>query len=197
MNIGEKIRYYRQKSGLNQEKLAKKSGISRSALTNYEKGNRNPTVETISLIAKALNISVSELVDESLEVTKGLMMSKEEQDQYILSIIKNLVMDQTAFNINRWGSMKNFFETFGLAHEELVEFFKEMKWFSGHRHEFFEMVMRNDSTEDINYQLGITIEYGIRMIQELIHVLAVYQRTIDTVENAPAADQSKTDADKK
>ena len=125
------------------------------------------------------------------------MMSKEEQDQYILSIIKNLVMDQTAFNINRWGAMKNFFETFGLAHEELVEFFKEMKWFSGNRHEFFEMVMRNDSTEDINYQLGITIEYGIRMIQELIHVLAVYQRTIDTVENAPAADQSKTDADKK
>lgn len=124
-------------------------------------------------------------------------LSKQEQDKYMLDMIKKLVTEQTAFNTNRWGTMKNFHETFGLSQEELVEFFKEMKWFSNHRHDFFEMVMSNEPTEDINYQLGITIEYGVRMIQELIHVLAVYQRTIDTVENAPAADQSKTGADKK
>lgn len=124
-------------------------------------------------------------------------LTKEEKDQYILDMIKNLVMDQTAFNINRWGNMKNFHETLGLAQEEMAEFSEEMEWFDMHSYDFFKMVRENEPTEDINYQLGIVIEYGIRAIQEMIHILAVYQRTVNTVENAPAADQSKTDADKK
>lgn len=65
MNIGEKIKFYRKNLKLTQEDLAKRSGLSRNAIYNYEKGKRQPGFPTLDDIAEALEISRNELIGEN------------------------------------------------------------------------------------------------------------------------------------
>lgn len=61
MTTGEKIQKIRKKSGLTQEELAKRIGIKRGTLAQYESGKRSPKRETLERFAKALNVSWYEL----------------------------------------------------------------------------------------------------------------------------------------
>ena len=61
--IGKKIQELRMKNDLTQEKLAIKASIPYTTLTKVESGViRKPAVQTIAKIAKALNISIDELL---------------------------------------------------------------------------------------------------------------------------------------
>lgn len=65
LNFKNKLSELRKERELTQDELADMLGISRSAICNYEKGIREPSFETIELIADTFNVSVAELVDES------------------------------------------------------------------------------------------------------------------------------------
>ena len=65
MNIGDKIMYLRRKADLTQEKLAEKIGVSSKTLQHWEAGKYTPKTESIRNIAQALNVPVSELLDDS------------------------------------------------------------------------------------------------------------------------------------
>lgn len=58
MNIGRNILYFRQQQGLTQQQLADALGINKMAISNYEKGKRQPSIETVKAICKALGISL-------------------------------------------------------------------------------------------------------------------------------------------
>ena len=62
MDIGKRIKQYRQQKKMTQEKLASLADISRIALGNYERGERTPTVDIFLKIAKALKVSTDELL---------------------------------------------------------------------------------------------------------------------------------------
>lgn len=75
MNIAERIKYFRTAKNYSVNKLANKAGISQSYLRDIELGNKNPTVEILSYICEALDISLqiffsdtqnNELLDDSL-----------------------------------------------------------------------------------------------------------------------------------
>lgn len=58
-----KIKRLRERLGLSQEKLARLADVSNNTIVNIEAGKQqNPTVETIKKIAKALDVSIEELV---------------------------------------------------------------------------------------------------------------------------------------
>ena len=61
MNIGEKIRKARKEKKLTQEKLGEKLGVSGAMIAQYETGKRNPKMETLNKIAKALDVPITEL----------------------------------------------------------------------------------------------------------------------------------------
>ena len=61
----EKIRKMRKQQGLSQEQLAKNSGLSRYSIINFETGRRDPRVKDLKKIAKALNVSVKELISDT------------------------------------------------------------------------------------------------------------------------------------
>jgi transcriptional regulator with XRE-family HTH domain len=61
--FGNSVRETRLKKGLTQEKLAYKADLSANYLGRIERGQVNPTLETIEQIANALGCSISELVD--------------------------------------------------------------------------------------------------------------------------------------
>ena len=53
----------REKKGLSQEKLARMADVANNTIIKIESGkNDNPTLDTLKKIAKALDISVDELI---------------------------------------------------------------------------------------------------------------------------------------
>ena len=63
-NLPEKLIEARKKKGYTQVDLAKKSGISQQGISRIERGDRSPNVVTIRLLADALDIPVSEFMEE-------------------------------------------------------------------------------------------------------------------------------------
>lgn len=65
MTINEKIKQKRNEHGLSQYELAEKIKIlNQSQISKIEHGNRNVNIEDLICIAKALDVSVNELIDE-------------------------------------------------------------------------------------------------------------------------------------
>jgi len=57
------IRKLREKKGLSQEKLARLADVANNTIIKIESGeNQNPTLETLQKIAKALDITIDNLV---------------------------------------------------------------------------------------------------------------------------------------
>jgi DNA-binding XRE family transcriptional regulator len=61
-DIGSKIRKLREAKGLTQEELAAVVGMMRSNISRIEAAKHRPTLETLEKIARALKVSVAELV---------------------------------------------------------------------------------------------------------------------------------------
>lgn len=81
MEVGKRITFYRQQQGLTTNKLANLSGLSQSYLRDIELGKKNPTVESLSYICDALNISLSDFFDDSVQ-------EKISEDPLIKTILK-------------------------------------------------------------------------------------------------------------
>ena len=61
--IGKDIKQYRQDKGLSQDKLSKLADLSLNTVVKIELDESpNPTIETIQNIAKALGVSVDDLL---------------------------------------------------------------------------------------------------------------------------------------
>lgn len=61
MDIGTKIKELRKDKGFSQKQLANTSGLSVASIQGYEQGKYKPKKETLTKIAKALNVSVADL----------------------------------------------------------------------------------------------------------------------------------------
>lgn len=62
--LSQRLKSLRNKHGWTLEKLAAFSGVSRSMLSQIERGTVNPTLEVTCRIARAFGISIGELVEE-------------------------------------------------------------------------------------------------------------------------------------
>ena len=61
--IGKNIRRVRKKLGFSQDKLSKLAEVSYNTVVKIESGeNKNPTLDTLKKIAKALGVSVDDLI---------------------------------------------------------------------------------------------------------------------------------------
>ncbi len=64
--IGDNVRRWRKKRSLSQEKLARLADVSLNTLTKIESGfAKKPTIQTAAKLAKALDVSLDELVKTS------------------------------------------------------------------------------------------------------------------------------------
>ena len=61
--IGQRIRNYRTRRGLSQERLAELSGCHPTYIGQLERGEKNATLESVEKVAAALNISLSRLIE--------------------------------------------------------------------------------------------------------------------------------------
>jgi transcriptional regulator with XRE-family HTH domain len=59
--VGERIRQIRKEKNITQEELALEAGLNRAYVGYIERGERNPSTETIAKIAKALKVPLEKL----------------------------------------------------------------------------------------------------------------------------------------
>ena len=61
-NFSDMLKYLRKREGLTQQELAKKLDISKSTVSMYENGNREPDFETLETIADFFNVDMNFLM---------------------------------------------------------------------------------------------------------------------------------------
>lgn len=62
VQFGKKLRGVRLKKKLSQGEVARILGVHRSYISGLERGRRNPSLLTVHKVAKALGVSVNELL---------------------------------------------------------------------------------------------------------------------------------------
>jgi transcriptional regulator with XRE-family HTH domain len=64
-NIQKTLRKLREEKGLSQEKLARLADVANNTIIKIEVGkNQNPTLDTLKKVAKALDVSVDDLIKD-------------------------------------------------------------------------------------------------------------------------------------
>ena len=86
--FGQQLQRLRTRRGLTQEQLAVKAGLVRIFVTKLEQGGHDPTLTMLVRLAKALRVSVTELLGESVsasqwwQVGENRFASREEAEDH-------------------------------------------------------------------------------------------------------------------
>lgn len=70
--IGNKIRYYRNENKMTQDDLAKKLGLGKGTISNYESGYRTPQESRLFELAEALGVSINDLFPPTTNKDEGI-----------------------------------------------------------------------------------------------------------------------------
>ena len=62
--VGGRLRFFREQKHISTNKLANLAGISQSYVREIELGNKNPTIEIIFHLCRALDISLKDFFDD-------------------------------------------------------------------------------------------------------------------------------------
>ncbi len=82
MELGKKLKSYRQAKGMSLYKLCSLTGLSANHIREVEKDAKTPTVETITRYLKPLDISLSEFFNEDESIIMASPNEKELIDLY-------------------------------------------------------------------------------------------------------------------
>jgi len=61
--LGRNLKRIRKEKGISQGDIVRSLGMDRSFISNIENGKTNPTLATIAKLAKAIGVSVGELME--------------------------------------------------------------------------------------------------------------------------------------
>lgn len=107
MNVGSVIRSFRQKRGLSQGDLEKRTGLMRCYISRVENGHTVPSIETLSRIARALEAPLAELLVSADPSAAGNDPSEQqflEEMRRYLPKITNLEREQVLEMVRRLAS---------------------------------------------------------------------------------------------
>lgn len=68
MPFKDMLKYLREQKGLSQEKLAELTDLSKSTISMYENGNREPKFETLEVLADFFNVDMNTLLDKKKDL---------------------------------------------------------------------------------------------------------------------------------
>ena len=104
--IGSRVREFRKKRGFTQELLAHKAGLHTTFIAHIELGNKVCSVKSLQKLARALSISVGELLcmpqtspdkhyDTHTEKLISLIKDKTDKDKELLLSVANSLFKRT------------------------------------------------------------------------------------------------------
>ena len=97
-SMGAKIKELRETAGMTQTELADKVGVSKSVVSAYEKGIRNPSNKTLQLIANTFGVSLLSFFEKGQwkreDITINISDLTSEQQKIIFSLINEFRKNQ-------------------------------------------------------------------------------------------------------
>lgn len=121
--LGKNIKRFRLEKGLSQEALASAIGVKKSAISKYELGHRQPSLETIHSIASILSVPFYDLLNCEEEVQQGLSNGLVTPDDIAKEL--NIPCEIVWFvlqNMNNWDSLpKSQQEKFDSIHKKIID----------------------------------------------------------------------------
>lgn len=101
MVFGEKLKLLRKKSGMSQEKLAEKLGVSRQAITKWERNAGTPGIENMMAISDLFGVSVDELLSSNKKTSQ-------ESTDFLFDSITEYDIDEPKRYDMKFGGAKSF-----------------------------------------------------------------------------------------
>ena len=96
MTVGEKIKLVRQQKKISQQKLGDMLGVSQAMIAQYEKGYRNPKIETLQRIAIALEVPITSLteyetsLDNAFSEIHAYQATEEQKYKIFLELLRSM-----------------------------------------------------------------------------------------------------------
>ena len=87
--MGERLKELRKKLGLTQEEFAKRLGIKRNAVTNYEVGRNDPADLIVSLICREFSVNES-----WLRFGEGEIFIEKTKDEQIQEMVDEIMVEK-------------------------------------------------------------------------------------------------------
>lgn len=98
MDVGKRITFFRSQKNYSVNKLANLAGISQSYLRDIELGNKNPTIEIISIICDALDLTLQDFFSDDTissiqnnEILNKFYQLNKEQQKTLLAFIDTII----------------------------------------------------------------------------------------------------------
>lgn len=89
MNLGERLKYFREAKDLSVYKLSQKTNVSQGHISDLENGVNQPTIETLNRLLTPLGITLSEFFNEDGEIS---VLSEKEKE--LVSIYRTMPDDR-------------------------------------------------------------------------------------------------------
>ena len=87
MNIGKRIKEFREKVNISQEELADKVYTSRQTISNWENDKTYPDINSLKLLSNIFNVSLDNLVEGDIDMMKKTINEVERKDFIVISRI--------------------------------------------------------------------------------------------------------------
>jgi transcriptional regulator with XRE-family HTH domain len=91
MELKDNIKRYRELQNLSVQELADKMRVGKANIYNWENGDNKPDIDSLTLLSKALGVSVNDLLDENpTPVQKGSENKAKSPEETIHTLITEL-----------------------------------------------------------------------------------------------------------
>lgn len=147
MIFGEKIKALRKEKGLSQRQLGEKMGVKQQTIAQYEKATDQPKLSTVRKIAEALDVSISELVNDWRQYTPEEIAADIES-----TAKKGLTHASSAYNGDNYTG------------EELEEIIEKIKTSSKAEEG---LAILKQLTDDLPERAGQMISYGKGLLESI------------------------------
>ena len=122
--IGDRVKQAREKNGLTQSALAKKLGLSRSAVNAWEMGVSIPSAQYLIELSRLLKISVDYLLELDRRETIDISFLDEEEKSIIYSLLNHFDRrrrTQKLLDSSSYSRLERAFETMQKSGVELPD----------------------------------------------------------------------------
>ena len=87
MDIGNRIKKYRESNKISQEELADKVFVSRQTISNWETNKNYPDIKSLSLLSNIFGVTLDDFIKEDIEEMKNIIDSEKIKEFNKLGII--------------------------------------------------------------------------------------------------------------
>ena len=105
MDIGVRIKQYRERQGITQDELALKIFVSRQTISNWETNKSYPDIKSLVMLSNLFNVSLDDFVKEDVEEMRKIIDKEKIKEFNVMScifFIELLIVTISAYPLSKF-----------------------------------------------------------------------------------------------